>query len=275
MNEELSSSRLKFDLSKGCGTPLGELPCFLVIPRRQGAAFGELERALEPLHRLVYGRPGITGERRGALESFKGFPPEAYPQVESKLGNLTKDKLRQIIKMLGIRQHVSSPIEDVRKGVTLFFMSPRDDGVIKLSRSGDKNAGPRTPRRTVKPASSPASRKRDASPLTGDQQPGKIKKNESASSPEIPLAVHKDTVRVATFKKVLKMTPEERQSLGAKALRLEIESEFGLPEGALKPLKDDITETATLVVRSLLEAEERASVANQPPAQDTPLESGE
>lgn len=272
MSEQISSS-LKYDLDKGCGTPLGELPCFLIVNRRKTAAWNELESALEPLHRLVYGRSGVTGERRQALERFKGFPPQASAQVEAKLGNLKKEKLRQMIKALGIRQHVSSKIEEVKKGVALFLMSPRDDGIIKLACATNLAKTRRSPLKSPKCASAGlSSRKRNGS-CSEDQSLGETKRKKvepSSSSQDESTMVHADSVKVATFKRVLRMSPEERKSLGAKALRLEIEAEFGLSEGALKPLKNDIVETAMLVVHSLLEAEQRATMVDPSSMHDSP-----
>lgn len=257
MSETLFPLHAKFNLEKGSGTPLGSLPCFLVVGRRKSSASLELESALEPLHRLVYGRPGFTGERRETLKNFKGFPPEALEQVKAKVGSLKKEKLRQIIKLLGIRQHISCRIEEVAKGVTDFFMHPRDDGVVQLTSFSDKSTSSSTPRKARKSAVPTSSAKKNAHFSSEDQSmERKRKKIEPSMRSELP-AIHRDSVKVATFEKILKMSPEERKSLGAKALRLDLEVALQLPEGSLKPFKDDVVETATLTIGSLLEAERR------------------
>lgn len=238
-----------FNFECGSGTPLGQLPCFTTVGRRNTASAIALEAALEPLHRLVFKRPGIAGERKAALKGFRGFAPEMAPQIEERIAALKKDKLRVMVQRLGIRQNISSPVKEVAKAVAAFLMSPRDDKVIKPSNAV-------VPKRSPKKASASSAR------------PALTKKRARSTSPPIPTGstesrsstseVHTDTIRVAVFRRVLAMHPDERASLGAKALRMELESQFGLPEGGLKHLKEDIVETATLAVRSLLAAEERA-----------------
>lgn len=257
MTETPFFSCLKFDLEKGSGTPLGSLPCFLAVGRRKSAASLELESALEPLHRLLYGRPGITGERREALKNFKGFPPEALEQVKAKVGSLKKEKLRQVVKLLGIRQHVSCRVEEVAKGVTDFLMCPRDDGVIQLLNLTDQSTSLSAPRKARASAVRTSSASKDAHFPSEDQSmESKRKKIEPSERKELQV-IHKDSVKVATFEKILKMSPEERKNLGAKALRLDLEVALRLPKGALKPFKDDIVETATLIIGLLSEAERR------------------
>lgn len=250
-SDEKSTPRYALEL--GTGVPLGALPCFQTVPtRRNTAASNALEAALEPVHRIVYNRPGVSGYRRKALQAFKGFPDEAEDYVKERVGGLKKDKLCLVVRGLGIRQPVSAKAEVVAEAVVSFLMAPRDDGVIKVpketaaERSGD--------------AAAAAGKKRGRDAAAACEEKGGSAKRAKSEG------VHVDTVRVAVFRRVLAMTPEERTALSAKALRTELEAQLGLEEGGLKEMKEEIVETAALAVRSLLAAEERAAAAAPPAA---------
>lgn len=256
----------RYPFDQGTGIPLGQLPCFLTVGRRSSAAAVALEAALEPLHRLVFGRPGVAGERRPALEPFQGLPAEAAPIVQERMGNLKKEKLRTIIQGLGIRQKVSSRVEDLAKGVADFIMCPRDDGVIKLPQTGSAATPSRGGTTTSKKVSQ-GGRKREREAERSPAKADGAARTSTQSGGAVPL----DTVKVAVFERVLKMSPAERDSLGAKALRTEVEAQLQLPEGGLKHMKEAIASTAALTVSALLAAEERAAAAAIRATADQPL----
>ncbi|KPI82789.1 hypothetical protein ABL78_8196 [Leptomonas seymouri] len=262
----MSDDEPKFDFSEGAGETLGSLPCFTTVSAR-GAAGKALESALEPLHRLVYGRPGMSGRRRAALEDFKGFPPSMRAEVEEKTGKLTKDRLRDIIKALGIAVHISQTQAEVAAGVVAYLMAPKDEGRIK-----DTKTAP-TKKRSASPnKAAPEAKKRPAessvlpSTATEGSKPKRPKTESSAvsvSSAATSDGPSDDAVLVQVYRLVLAMPYEERAVLGVKALRTKLEEHFKLPPGGLKSKKDIITSTASDCVRALREAEDRAAAVLQ------------
>lgn len=266
-------SEPKFNLSEGKGTPLGQLPCFTTA-KRQSNKLKALEGALEPLHRIVYGRPGITGERKYALEDFRGFPESMKADVREKMGNLTKSKLRELIVGLGMRVHISQAHAQVADDVTEFLMKPRDDGVIKAegaTQSGSATKRTRSssgPSRNAAAAAAEEHVSNDDRDAVADVPTAKRPKQEPAPAKPTPPAVAagptEDAVRVQVYRRVLAMTPQARATLGVKQLRTELEAHFKVKDGDLKRFKEVITETASDCVRALLEAEERAR-GEEPP----------
>ncbi|TPP46314.1 hypothetical protein CGC21_5065 [Leishmania donovani] len=220
MSQEEAESR--FDFNEGTGVTLGSLPCFTTVPTR-GAAGKALEAALEPLHRIAYGRAGNNGKRRAALASFKGFPASMEAEVAEKIAKLTKDRLRDVIKALGINVHISLSHAEVAAGVTKFLMAPRDDGRFKVS-------------------SPAAAKSKKVSPV----------KRPAPAGPDDESEV---------YRRVLAMTPEDRAVLGVKALRTSLEEHFKLAAGGLRHKKGIITTAASECVRALKEAEMRAAAA--------------
>lgn len=275
----------KFDLSVGEGVPLGQLLCFTAVSRGNKAK--ALESALEPLHRFVYGRPGASGERKYALAAFQGFPPSMMPEVQEKLRNLVKAKLGDMVKALGMRVRVSDPHAEVVRGVLAFLMKPQEEGKAKADPGKPSSARKRSRSLSAAPHEQVAGdtktadvnerpgRRDDAAKMKAkaeaeEPRPKRARKEEAPSAAAATLAVDKsavvaaaaspseDAVRVQVYRRVLAMTPEERATLGVKQLRTELEALFKVRDGALKPYKGIVAETASDCVRALMEAEERA-----------------
>ncbi|AIN96700.1 hypothetical protein LPMP_141220 [Leishmania panamensis] len=270
MSQEEAEPR--FDFNEGTGAALGSLPCFTAVSTR-GAAGKALEAALEPLHRIAYGRAGSSGKRRAALASFKGCPMSMEAEVSEKIAKLTKDRLRDVIKALGINVHISLSHAEVAAGVAQFLMAPRDDG--KFKHSGSAAAKSKT-----SPAKRPASVNPDDEPLTKklhQELPASLSAVE-ASATKVPAASavpSDDAVLVEVYRRVLAMTPEDRAVLGVKALRTSLEQHFKLAAGGLRHKKGIITTAASDCVRALKEAEMRAAAAavqriGDAPASSTP-----
>lgn len=235
----------KFDLSLGTGTPIRELTCITGL--RRGKDTKAAEAAIEPLHRYVYGRPGQTGERIRNLSEFKGFPEDMRTDVLEKLKNLTVAKLRDLIKVLAMPVLLSQNAAALADGVLSFLMHPEEK------------------RQTAKPAPARPKRDRQEEDAAASAAPvPRVAKTEPATSVCIqqPSSMPtEDAVRVAVYRRVLSMSLEERRSLGVKALRMELEASFGLPEGGLRGFKEAIKDTASGCVQALLEAEMRATAS--------------
>ncbi|KAG5509461.1 hypothetical protein JKF63_06771 [Porcisia hertigi] len=263
MSQEEETAR--FDFNEGAGTALGSLPCFTAVSTR-GAAGKALEAALEPLHRIVYGRAGNNGKRRAALERFKGCPASMEAEVSEKISKLTKDRLRDVIRALGINVHISLPHAQVAAGVVKFLMAPRDDGKIK----GSLPAAPKTKKEySAKRSASPDT---DGKPLmkkvraetptpSSAAPPSAVKSPPSSPAPAASAGPSDEAVLVEVYRHVLSMTPEDRAVLGVKALRTNLEAHFKLVAGGLRHKKDIITSAASDCVRALKEAEMRAAAA--------------
>ncbi|KPA77339.1 hypothetical protein ABB37_07220 [Leptomonas pyrrhocoris] len=273
----MSDDEPKFDFSEGTGEALGSLPCFTVVGPRS-AAGKALETALEPLHRLVYGRPGMSGERRAALEDFKGFPPAMKAEVEEKIGKLTKDRLRNVIQALGLALPISQLRAELVAGVVAFLMAPKDEGKFTDPKAA---APPTKKRRSASPKkAAPTGRKRPAEPSPSHAKTAAAKKRIKKAKPESAEAItgpasttsstrsatasegpSEAVVLVEVYHRVLAMPHEERAVFGVKALRTSLEDHFRLPPGGLQSQKEAITATAADCVRALREAEERAVAA--------------
>lgn len=250
----------KFDFSKGAGAPLGSLPCFTTVKR--GKKTKALEAAIEPLHRLVYGRPGQGGERKPALEEFQGFPAAMEGEVREKLGNLTKDRLRDLIRALGMRVLISLPVAQVVEGVAAFLMKPSDEGRIKADNKPATAGGAAKRTRSSPPAAGEASFAETATAAADAPAPkrarAEVKATKGTATAASAVGPTEDAVRVQVYRRVLTMSPEERATLGVKRLRAELEGFFGVAEGNLKELRDVVADTAADCVRALMAAEERA-----------------
>lgn len=255
----------KFTLAEGTGTAFEEFPFFIAVRTNRGTAWKPLEAALEPLHRLVYGRPGVTGERRAALAAFKGFPEGMSGAVRERLAALVGAKLKEMIRAFEIDAKLSSPQAQLVEAVHAFLMRP-----AVPEKAAAKRARAPTASAEAKPVEAPEAKKRrreapasTATTTNADAGAGAAVKGGAAISD--------DAVRVQVYRRVLGMTPQERSDLGTKALRVDLERHFALADGELKDRKDVITETATECVRALLEAEENArgaaaQVVPTPPA---------
>jgi hypothetical protein len=287
----MSDNEPKFNLSEGTGERLGSLPCFTAVSSR-GAAAKALESALEPLHRLVYGRPGVGGSRRKALEDFKGFPSAMKAEVEEKVGKLTKDRLRDIIKALGLAVFISQTHAEVAAGVVSFLMAPRDEGKIKdpkavATAKKVKRGASSTSSASKKPAAAakseaPAEATKRRAPSAAaaekkrDEEYAPAKKAKTESPVVVPAsacgaAIFSDAeVQVEVYRQVLAMSHDERGVLGVKALRMKLEEHFKLPAGGLKAKKDIITTTASDCVRALQEAESWGAAALRQQEQQQP-----
>lgn len=267
----------KFNLREGSGVPLGQLPCFSSVARR-GQAAKALEDALEPLHRLVYGRAGVAGERRAALEEFQGFPAPMQSAVTERLLRMKKSRLCEVSKALGIALRTSDPVQTVAAGVAAFLMAPKDEGRIKAAKSGAAAAASGSKRRRESGATAASTAAPDAkrSRTTEEKSETKAKQATGASlagptssssaaataaSSSPTSRISDDRVQVLVYRRVLAMSQGERLSLGVKALRTEIEASLDLPSGALKDRRDIITETASDCVAALKAAEDRVLAA--------------
>ncbi|CAJ1987399.1 hypothetical protein conserved [Leishmania donovani] len=258
MSQEEAESR--FDFNEGTGVTLGSLPCFTTVPTR-GAAGKALEAALEPLHRIAYGRAGNNGKRRAALASFKGFPASMEAEVAEKIAKLTKDRLRDVIKALGINVHISLSHAEVAAGVTKFLMAPRDDGRFKVSSPAAAKSKKVSPVKRPAPAGpddeSEVKKSRPEPPALSSAAAAPAASSASAAS----AGPSDDAVLVEVYRRVLAMTPEDRAVLGVKALRTSLEEHFKLTAGGLRHKKGIITTAASECVRALKEAEMRAAAA--------------
>lgn len=226
-----------FDLTLGTGVPLGQGALAEKPAKRNSKAAIAQEAALEPLHRLVYGRAGVAGERREALLGFQGFPPALAEEMTKRVLGLTKDKLSRLVSALQIPQRISVKQEELAQGVAAFLLAPSAPPVKK------------------RPTPAAAGKKRSASTPAASAPSGAAPTKKRRGEPL------EDTVRVAVFRRVLAMTCEQREEVSVKALRASIEAELGVDEGELKAMSDVIAEAATLTVRSLKEAEERGKAA--------------
>lgn len=262
----------RFALSEGAGVALGTLPCFTAVSTR-GAAGKALESALEPVHRIVYGRPGTAGKRRSALVAFQGFPAAMEAEVVDKVAKLTKDRLRDLIKALDINVYISLTHAEVAAGVAKFLMAPRDDGRIKdasavaAAKEKAKKAAEAASRRGTAAApsasSSAAAAGKGQTRGEGDADDEPLFKKVKADVSGPSGAPSDDAVLVQVYRRVLAMTPEDRALLGVKALRTSLEDHFALPAGGLRDRKEIITTAASDCVRALKEAEMRAAGAAQ------------
>ncbi|KAG5483237.1 hypothetical protein CUR178_04816 [Leishmania enriettii] len=264
----------RFDFSEGTGAALGSLPCFAAVSTRS-AAGKALEAALEPLHRIAYGRAGNSGKRRAALADFKGFPMSMEAEVSEKIAKLTKDRLRNIIKALGINVHISLAHAEVAAGVAKFLMAPRDDGKLKGSTpvAAKLKKGPPVKRAApADPDDEPLVTKSRPEPLTASSTAVASAVRAPAAPPASPDSAgpSDDAVLVEVYRRVLAMTPEDRAVLGVKALRTSLEEHFKLAAGGLRRKKDIITTAASECVRALKEAEMRAATAAVQNAGDAP-----
>lgn len=259
MSEE-EEAESRFDFNEGAGVALGTLPCFTTVSTR-GAAGKALEAALEPLHRIAYGRAGNNGKRRAALAGFKGFPVSMEAEVAEKIAKLTKDRLRDVIKALGINVHISLSHAEVAAGVTKFLMAPRDDGKFK----GSSPAAAKS--KKVSSLKRPAPADPDDEPEVKRSRPEPPELSSAAAAPvassvfATSAGPSDDAVLVEVYRRVLAMTPEDRAVLGVKALRTSLEAHFKLAAGGLRHKKGIITTAASECVRALKEAEMRAAAA--------------
>ncbi|KAG5483374.1 hypothetical protein LSCM1_04922 [Leishmania martiniquensis] len=264
----------RFDFSEGAGVALGSLPCFTAVSTR-GAAGKALEAALEPLHRIAYGRAGNAGKRRAALAHFKGFPMSMEAEVSEKMSKLTKDRLRDVIKALGINVHISLTHAEVAAGVAKFLMAPRDDGRLKGNSPTAARSKKGSPAKRSAPADSadePLVKKSRPEPLTPSSTvaASAVKAPDTSASPPDSAGPSDDAVLVEVYRRVLAMTPEDRAVLGVKALRTGLEEHFKLAAGGLRHKKGIITTAASDCVRALKEAEMRAAAAALQSASDAP-----
>ncbi|GET87154.1 hypothetical protein, conserved [Leishmania tarentolae] len=250
----------RFDFNEGTGVALGTLPCFTSVSTR-GAAGKALEAALEPLHRIAYGRAGNNGKRRAALAGFKGFPLPMETEVSEKIAKLTKDRLRAVIKALGINVHISLSHAEVAAGVTKFLMAPRDDDKFKGSRPAQAKPKKASPEK--RPASADPVDEPDVKKLRPDLRAPSSVPAAPAASPASATSAgpSDDAVLVQVYRRVLTMTPDDRAVLGVKALRTSLEKHFKLADGGLRHKKGIITTAASECVRALKEAEMRAAAA--------------
>lgn len=269
----MSDEEQRFDFSEGEGVTLSSLPCFTRGSSHQ-AAGRALENALESLHRIAFGRPGVFGERRNALADFKGCPPTMRAEVMEKVGRLKKDRLQGVIKTLRINEKVSKTQGELAAAVADFFMAPQDQGVADPSTSAakkrKKSKKPAKAKKAAVKKSTAASPKKETASKT---KAASRKKSTAASSSPAPSAIaaapenaepSEAEVLLEVYRRVLNMSAAERAVLGVKALRTQLEEHFGLPAGGLKLRKDAITTTASDCVRALREAAEQALTAEQP-----------
>lgn len=265
----------KFNFEEGNGTKLSALGQWATGSR--GAIVEALETALEPLHRAVFGRPGKLMERRAALGDYCGFPESMTPIMKSKVVSWKKDQLKALVQTLGIDAHVSIPVGDLAEAVLKFLQHPTEKKSAPKAKAEPKAATPKTA--TTEPKERPP--KRPAAESAEDQPVAKKAKTEvtpaAATSTKVvrrsaSALPHDDTIRVALYRRVLAMTGEERNNIGVKSLRAEIEKQHSLPEGALKEKTDLIRETALLCVNAVREAETRGAAlalgTAEPPTKD-------
>ncbi|EAN86488.1 hypothetical protein C3747_257g15 [Trypanosoma cruzi] len=257
----------KFNFSEGTGTPLAELPAVRAVGNR-GAAWKQLETVLEPLHRMVFGRPGRTGERRRALEPFCGFPEAMREVVLQSVQKLKKDKLRELIQALGMPVQFSITHARMADGVAAFLMQPHVAGTrvsspgktpqpqtraVKRERAttvSESGGAAKTPKREVDPASTGAENVKESPRRMKNEMP--VAESSSAVQPPSD-----DTIRVAVYKRVLATSRAERSHLTTKALRLELERQFSDLEGR----KVVIREAASECLAALIAAEEAAIIS--------------
>lgn len=255
---EYESIRAKFSFSEGKGTPLKELPSVQAVGSRT-AAGKQLEAQLETLHRLVFGRPGKTGERRRALENFSGFPSEMRDDVLQRVHRLKKDKLRDLIKALGMPVQISKRQAQVADEIVDFLMEPRNAKKV-VRTSPPKRKAVKRRRRTL---SHSASAERGSQEETGHDKPSEEKPKHAKK--EVPVGERlsstnppsDDAIRVAIYKRLFVTPREERARLTTKTLRLELEKIFGDLEGR----KAVIKEAASECVFALVAAEEAVSAS--------------
>ncbi|RHW71326.1 hypothetical protein DPX39_070047200 [Trypanosoma brucei equiperdum] len=253
---ESSAGGPTFNFAEGAGTPLKELPSLKKI-RARSIAMRQLETSIEPLHRLVYGRPGRMGERWGALEEFCGFPEYKREEVVDRLGRIAKRRLRDFVMATGMRINVSQKLPKLAQDVTAFLMSPQSEGVIDPELEAakpKKGSSKKSTQRGRKTAKRPAStRSRRANGSERKTPTKRLARNSTlrAASLESP---SDDTLRVAIFRRVLFTPQTERSYLTTKVLRLELQEKFG----DLEHRKAIIKEAAAECVSALISAESAA-----------------
>jgi len=224
----------RFDFSKGTGVKLSTLNSWVTGNRGKDA--DALETALEPLHRAIYGRAGVHGERRAALADYSGFPDDQLSIMKSKVTSWKKDQMKGLVQALDIPGVlISVPVADLSEGLLNFLRHP-----VK------KELPKKVPRRVEAPAVDEASS--EEAPIR--------KKNRVESEKANP---HQDSILLEVYRRVLAMDQKRRATLSLKGLREEIAAFFGVDAAIIKEHSQEIHEAAVECVRALREAVEESA----------------
>lgn len=252
-NDQPKGSR--FDFSTGSGVKLSSLDSW--VSGNRGKAAEILEEALEPLHRAVFGRPGIKGERRAALGDYRGFPENEASIMKSKVTSWKKDQMKALVQALDVPGvTVSVPVADLAEGLLKFLRHPTTTKTAAApKRSAAKEGKPKEKKQPQKRAAADED-------VADDDAPPVQKKSRTEKSPSNN-ALHQDSVLLEVYRRVLAMDSNTRAELSLKALRQELAAHFGVDASVIKTYSNEIHEAAAACVHALRAAEERAAVAKQ------------
>eukprot|EP00760_Papus_ankaliazontas_P002422 PhM_4_TR10994/c0_g1_i1/m.29179 len=265
-------------LPAGKGTKLSELTCWKSIK----------DADLAYIHRIVIGRPGQKGERKGNLADFCGLDPKTdRAKLETRVAGARKEDVVFSLSAFGLKH--SGSLKDLAPILVDFLMSPsgkrgpaspkkqapaaakrrktNSGGKKKADDASDDEAQEEeeSPKKKAPAAKKAAPKQKKSSPKKRSKEEAE---DEDADEADVELPSD-DAVKKWVFEFLRDKSDDEIANFGIKALRAAGDTHFGLPEGSLKEKKDVVKDaiSAFLTKRSAGDATASPKVSPKKPAE--------
>ncbi|KAK3807827.1 MAG: hypothetical protein J3Q66DRAFT_85037 [Benniella sp.] len=128
---------------KGKGTKLGKIPAVNSNLDKLKA----IDEIAKGLHRILFGKSGVTKTLKSNLREFNGFPAmdeHEEEAVEEKLGKWTVGGLRELLELFNL-QTVGDK-DAIIDRLMVFLKKPKDSGLTPAAQKKPKKRRPRNRR---------------------------------------------------------------------------------------------------------------------------------